>query len=59
MEGPRLAPVPGEGRSTGGVDAVDPVVELHLTRRLQQHRQHRHQPERVQTLIEFSIGPTR
>ena len=36
VESPSLASVPGEGRGTGGVDAVDPVVELHLTRGLQE-----------------------
>ena len=36
MESPRLAPVPGEGRSTGRVDAIDPVVQLHLTGGLEQ-----------------------
>ena len=35
VQGPGLAPVPGEGGGAGGVDAVDPVVELHLTRGLQ------------------------
>ena len=31
MESPSLSSVPGEGRRTGGVNAVDPVVQLHLT----------------------------
>ena len=35
MESPRLASVPGEGRGTCRVDAVDPVVQLHLTGGLQ------------------------
>ena len=34
VQGPCLAPVPGEGCGAGWVDAVDPVVELHLTRSL-------------------------
>lgn len=34
MKSPSLASVPGEGRGAGGVDAVDPVVQLHLARRL-------------------------
>ncbi len=34
VQGPCLAPVSGESGGTGGVDAVDPVVELHLTRGL-------------------------
>ena len=36
MESPRLSSVPGEGRRTGGVNAVDPVVQLHLTGSLEQ-----------------------
>ena len=36
MKSPSLASVPGEGRSTGGVDAVDPVVQLDLTGSLEQ-----------------------
>ena len=34
VEGAGLAAVSGEGRGAGGVDAVDPVVQLHLARRL-------------------------
>ena len=34
VKGPGLAPVPGEGRGAGGVDAVNPVVQLNLTRGL-------------------------
>ena len=36
MESPRLASVSGEGCSTSRVDAVDPVVQLHLTGSLEQ-----------------------
>ena len=36
MEGAGLAAVPGEGGGAGGVDAVDPVVQLHLAGSLEE-----------------------
>ena len=36
VQGPGLPPVPGKSGGAGRVDAVDPIVQLHLTRSLKQ-----------------------